>query len=57
VFKLLTEFFGQSGEKFILCAKKFCPSKMKFWGLLALKTWKKFGRRIFGLFLCFQRFF
>jgi hypothetical protein len=57
VFQLLTDFFGQSGEKFILYAKKFGPSKMKFRGFLALKTWRKFCRRIFGLSLCFQRFF
>jgi hypothetical protein len=37
VFQLLTEFFGQFGEKFILCAKKIGTSKMKFRGLLALK--------------------
>jgi hypothetical protein len=41
VFKLLTGFFSQSGEKFGLCAKKFGPSKIKFWGLLALKTLTK----------------
>jgi hypothetical protein len=57
VFQLLTEFFGQSGEKFILYAKKFGPSKMKFRGLLALKTWRKFGRRIFGLSICFSAFY
>jgi hypothetical protein len=48
VFQFLTEFFGQSGEKIGLCAKKISPSKMKFWGLFALKTWEKFGGRILG---------
>jgi len=37
--QFLAEFFGQSGEKFGRCAKKFSPSKIKLLELFALKTW------------------
>jgi hypothetical protein len=57
VFKLLTGFFGQSGEKFGLCAKKFGPSKMKFWGLLALKTSTKLVAGFLASTFVFSAFF
>ncbi len=56
VFQLLTDFFGQSGENSSSVLKR-SASKMKFRGLLTLKTWRKFGRPIFGLSICFQLFF
>jgi hypothetical protein len=49
VIKLLTGFFGQSGEKFGLCAKKFGPSKMKFWEFLALKNWQNWSQDFWPL--------
>jgi hypothetical protein len=57
VFQLLTDFFGQSGEKFILCAKQFGPSKMKFRGLLALKTWRNFVAEFLASPFIFSAFF
>jgi len=57
VLQLLAKFLGQSGEKFDHCAKKFGPFKIKFLGLQVLKSWSKFGHRIFGLSICFQHFF
>ncbi len=57
VFKLLTGFFGQSGEKFGLCAKKFGPSIMKFWGILALKTLTKLFAGFLASTFLFSAFF
>jgi hypothetical protein len=57
VFKLLTGFFGQSGEKFGLCAKKFGPSKMKFWGLLGFKTSTKLVAGLLASTFVFSAFF
>jgi hypothetical protein len=53
VFKLLTGFFGQSGEKFGLCAKKFGPLENEVLGASCFKNFAKIGCRIFGLYICF----